>query len=73
MFLQHDLARFLEERIIRPGNDGAVRLDEDSELLTSGLIPSLMLLELAEWIEEHTASPIDLLLLRRSRRSSGIF
>ena len=60
MSLQHDLVRFLENKIKEPGIsiDGA--LTEETPLLTSNLISSLTLLELAIWIEERMVSPIDL-------------
>ena len=60
MSLSQDLARFLEDRIKEPGiNDRGV-LAEETELLTSNLISSLTLLELAVWIEGRMATPIDL-------------
>lgn len=60
MSLQQDLSKFLEEKINRQDSDAVIRLEKDAELLTSGLISSLILLELAEWIEARTTSSIDL-------------
>lgn len=60
MSLQHDLTKFLEDRLKESGIDEDYVLEDSTKLLTSKLISSLNLLELAIWIEEHMASPIDL-------------
>ncbi|MCZ6799065.1 MAG: hypothetical protein O7F12_01115 [Nitrospirae bacterium] len=60
MSLQHDLTKFLEDRLKESGIDDDCVLEDSTMLLTSKLISSLNLLELAIWIEKHMAAPIDL-------------
>ena len=38
---------------------GADAIDEDTPLLESGLLDSLVLFQLALWIEERTGGPLD--------------
>jgi len=60
MSLQHNLTKFLEGRIKESKIECADVLEKQTKLLTSNLLSSLDLLELAVWIEGHMASPMDL-------------
>ncbi len=60
MSLQDDLTKFLEDRFKESNIECKGVLEKQTKLLTSHLISSLTLIELAVWIEEHMDSPIDL-------------
>ena len=57
---QQELISFLTHKIKDQGITCENELTEETPLLTSRLISSLTLLELAIWIEERMATPIDL-------------
>lgn len=57
---QQELIFFIKGKLKDQGMNGNLGLTEDTPLLTSKLLSSLTLLELAIWIEERIPTPIDL-------------
>ncbi len=60
MSLRGELLTLLAEKIKDAGQETDVPLTDETTLLSSGLISSLHMLELATWIEERLEGPIDL-------------
>lgn len=51
---------FLERKLDELGREPAGALRDDTSLLASGLLDSMTILELAEWIDGETQEPVDL-------------
>ena len=53
------VTRYLEKRMIAQGREGAFVVSDDCDLLLSGVVDSLGLLELITSIQEHYGREID--------------
>jgi len=61
--LRKKLIEFIDEKITDSGKSLPDNIDDSTPLITSGLLESLHLLELAMLIEEEIGSPLDLTTL----------
>ena len=60
MTLREKLVSHVREQLERSGKELEQALSEDTSLVRSGLLESMVLLELATWIEEEIGKPLDL-------------